>query len=362
MATMVMHPKPATLFAKVRPLDDATHRTQLCAKRPIRPSQVLAVKTPSVRASTVSAALAIKTPSVRVSTVSSAPAPTAAAAAAVEQRHRPRLHLGMFEIGKPLGKGKFGRVYLARHRTSGYVCALKVLQKDEVTAEGAEAHVRREIEVHSRLRHPAVIGFYGWFHDARRIFIIQEFAAGGELYKSLRRAGRFSQRRAAVYAAQVGQSLAYLHARDVMHRDLKPENILVGLHGELKLADFGYSVHAPSNRRGTICGTLDYLPPEMLNQRKVSYTRAVDQWTLGVLTYEFLTGEPPFEDEPHQTKRRIVAGDLKPLPSSICPEAKDFVYSLLDQDPAKRLPLTEVMNHPWIRMHCEKKRPSHKGA
>ncbi|KAJ2956546.1 hypothetical protein NQ176_g11313 [Zarea fungicola] len=138
-----------------------------------------------------------------------------------------------------------------------------------------------------------------------------------------------------------------------MHRDLKPENILVGLHGELKLADFGYSVHSPGNRRQTICGTLDYLPPEMLNQRHVSYTSAVDQWTLGVLTYEFLTGEAPFEDSPQATKRRIVLGDMKPLPSSISPEAQDFVYSLLQQDPAKRLPLTEVMNHPWIKMHCK---------
>ncbi len=309
MATMIMQPRPATLFAKMRPLEDSTQRTQLCAKRPIRPSQAFAVKTPSARGSTTSA-----TP--------------AATAAAAEHLHRPKLHLGLFEIGKPLGKGKFGRVYLARHRASGYVCALKVLHKDEVAAEGAEAHVRREIEVHGQLRHPGVIGFYGWFHDSRRIFLIQEFAAGGELYKSLRRAGRFSQRRAAVYAAQVGQSLAYLHGRNIMHRDLKPENILVGLHGELKLADFGYSVHSPGNRRETICGTLDYLPPEMLNQRKVTYSRAVDQWTLGVLTYEFLTGEPPFDDEPHMTKRRIVAGDMKPLPSSICPEARDFVYSV----------------------------------
>lgn len=302
MATMVMQPKPATLFAKVRPLEDSTQRTQLCAKRPIRPSQAVATKTPG-----------------RLSTTPAPPPPAEA---------KPRMHLGMFEIGKPLGKGKFGRVYLARHRRSGFVCALKVLNKDEVRAEGAEAHVRREIEVHSRLRHPSVIGFYGWFHDSRRIFIIQEFAAGGELYKSLRKAGRFSQRRSAKYAAQVGQSLAYLHSKNIMHRDLKPENILVGLHGELKLADFGYSVHSPGDRRQTICGTLDYLPPEMLNQRSVTYTRAVDQWTLGVLTYEFLTGEAPFEDTPHMTKRRIVLGDMKPLPSSISPEAKDFVYSV----------------------------------
>lgn len=241
---------------------------------------------------------------------------------------RPDLHLGLFEIGKPLGKGKFGRVYLAKHRDSGFICALKVLNKDEIRREGAEVHVRREIEVHGNIRHPGVLGFYNWFHDSRRIILILEYAPGGELYKSLRREGRFPERRAAKYAAQVAQALSYLHSKNIMHRDIKPENILVGAHGELKLADFGYGVHAPSNRRETLCGTLDYLPPEMLGSGKVNYTNAVDQWTLGVLTYEFLTGEAPFEDSPVLTQRRIVRGDMKPLPDSISPEAREFVHSV----------------------------------
>ena len=113
-----------------------------------------------------------------------------------------------------------------------------------------------------------------------------------------------------------------------MHRDIKPDNILIGLRGELKLADFGYSVHAPSNRRKILCGTLDYLPPEMLSSTEVKYTKTVDQWTLGVLPYEFLTGEASFEDTHVMTQRRIVKGDLKPLPSSISPEAQDFVHSV----------------------------------
>lgn len=79
-----------------------------------------------------------------------------------------------------------------------------------------------------------------------------------------------------------------------MHRDIKPENILIGINGELKIGDFGWSVHAPSNRRNTLCGTLDYLPPEMVENRE--HTDKVDLWALGVLTYEFLVGAPPFED------------------------------------------------------------------
>ncbi|AEO62542.1 uncharacterized protein THITE_2073368 [Thermothielavioides terrestris NRRL 8126] len=263
-----------------------------------------------------------------------------------------RLHLSQFEIGRPLGKGKFGRVYLVRHRESGFICALKVLDKAQIAREKAEVHVRREIEVHSNLRQPGILGFYNWFHDERRIFLVLEYAAGGELYRLLRREGRFPEKRAARYSAQVAAALRYLHSKHVMHRDIKPENILIGLYGELKLADFGYSVHAPSNRRGTLCGTLDYLPPEMVAAGRKKYSGAVDQWTLGVLTYEFLTGEAPFEDSPAMTTRRIERGDMKPLPASISKEAKHYVHSLLVLDPSKRLSFDDALAHPWIVKHC----------
>lgn len=112
----------------------------------------------------------------------------------------------------------------------------------------------------------------------------------------------------------MADALSYLHKKHVIHRDIKPENLLIGLNGELKIGDFGWSVvrpagrmgircrrgpkltvwqHAPSNRRSTLCGTLDYLPPEMVEGKE--HTAAVDLWALGVLTYEFVVGEPPFE-------------------------------------------------------------------
>ncbi|KAH7121233.1 serine/threonine-protein kinase-like protein [Dendryphion nanum] len=265
-------------------------------------------------------------------------------------------HLGMFEIGKPLGKGKFGRVYLAKERNSGFVCALKVLHKSELQQGKVEKQVRREIEIQSHLAHPNVLRLYGHFHDAKRIFLILEFAGKGELYKHLRREQRFPEWKAAQYVAQMAAALKYLHKKHVMHRDIKPENILVGLHGEIKISDFGWSVHAPNNRRNTMCGTLDYLPPEMLQPRGGSkenfYTEKVDLWSLGVLTYEFLVGEAPFEDTQVMTTRKICRGDYQ-VPNFVSPEAKDLIKRLLVLDPEKRIALEDVERHPWILKHCK---------
>ncbi|GAB0131974.1 Serine/threonine-protein kinase ark1 [Epichloe bromicola] len=266
-----------------------------------------------------------------------------------------QFHLGMFEIGRPLGKGKFGRVYLARERSSGFICALKVLHKNELQSGGVERQVRREIEIQSNLRHPNVLQMFGHFHDNKRVFLILEFAGKGELYKHLRRESRFPEWRAAQYIAQMASALRYLHRKHVIHRDIKPENILVGIHGELKISDFGWSVHAPNNRRKTMCGTLDYLPPEMIKPGSSEnyYTEKVDLWSLGVLTYEFLVGEAPFEDTPVMTQRRIARADMS-VPSFVSSEAGDLIKRLLVLDPEKRISLDQVQVHPWILKHCVK--------
>ncbi|GAO13240.1 uncharacterized protein UV8b_03655 [Ustilaginoidea virens] len=302
------------------------------------------------------AAAAARASSVEEADDSDTKAAAAAAAALVQQPRGPKqFHLGMFEIGRPLGKGKFGRVYLARERSSGFICALKVLHKNELQSGGVERQVRREIEIQSNLRHPNVLQMFGHFHDNKRVFLILEFAGKGELYKHLRRENRFPEWKAAQYIAQMASALRYLHRKHVIHRDIKPENILVGIHGELKISDFGWSVHAPNNRRKTLCGTLDYLPPEMIKSGGSDnyYNEKVDLWSLGVLTYEFLVGEAPFEDTIVMTHRRIARADMT-IPSFVSREASDLIKRLLVLDPEKRISLDQVQVHPWIVKHCVK--------
>jgi serine/threonine protein kinase len=136
---------------------------------------------------------------------------------------------------------------------------------------------------------------------------------------------------------------------DIIHRDIKPENILVGLQGEIKLADFGWSVRTPSNRRRTMCGTLDYLPPEMVEQK--TYNTKVDNWTVGVLCYELLVGNPPFETEnQNMTYQRIVNTEYA-FPPHVKPRAQDLIKRLLQYKANARLELEKVQRHDWVREH-----------
>ena len=132
-----------------------------------------------------------------------------------------------------------------------------------------------------------------------------EDAPGGELFKELRKQpkGRFEESLAYNYINQMTNALIYLHSKHIIHRDIKPENLLNSM-GTIKIADFGWSIHAPSARRKTLCGTLDYLPPEMVDRR--DHDEKVDIWCLGVLCYEFCTGRQPFEPRSHkETYERI---------------------------------------------------------
>jgi aurora kinase len=237
-------------------------------------------------------------------------------------------NLRMFEIGRPLGRGRFGRVYLARERGSGYVCALKVLYKKEMQQAKTERQVRRGIEIQSNLRHPNILKLLSHFHGSKRVFLVLDFASKGDLSTHLRRENRFPEWKAAQYIEQIAQALKYMHRKHVIHRDLKTENILLGVYGEIKISDFGSSIHAPApiNRRHTFCGTLDYLSPEMIEaeSQNISYSQEVDLWALDILTYEFLVGEPPFQDTQMMTLRRIAKGEMT-VPSFVSPEAKDVI-------------------------------------
>eukprot|EP01084_Bolivina_argentea_P000126 232_1 len=257
--------------------------------------------------------------------------------------------LNDFDVGKSLGRGKFGNVYLVREKKSRFVCALKVLFKSQLQKANVIHQLRREIEIQSHLRHENILRLYGYFYDEHRVYLILEYAEHGELYKILQEKGRLSEPEVAKYIYHLSLALKYCHDKNVIHRDIKPENLLIGHKGHIKIADFGWSVHSPDIRRTTLCGTLDYLPPEMVEGR--GHDHNVDIWSLGVLTYEFLIGKPPFESKNTGQTYRAISKVYVRYPNYVSDLAKDFIGGLLQKSPCQRMLLENVAKHPWIVKH-----------
>lgn len=305
--------------------------------------------------------------------------------------------LSDFELGPRIGAGGFGEIHLARERVTSSVTVLKSLRKRRIERLRVRRHVAHEIEIQGHLRHPGVLKLYGFFWDETHIHLMLEHAPRGDLAAALRRRGAFDESSAARSTAEIAEAVAYCHRLHVIHRDLKPQNILIGRRGEHKLADFGWAAHTvPGERRWTLCGTLDYLPPEMV-QVTVGHSFGVDVWCIGVLAYELLHGAPPFAAASYlETYQRILAatptfpeeeeetsgrpsgpigsqarasagaekssatrGGRAGPPTAV---ARDFVVSLLRRDPGERPPAEDVAKHPWLTRHRVNQGGSHTSA
>ncbi|KRZ36153.1 Aurora kinase A [Trichinella pseudospiralis] len=242
-----------------------------------------------------------------------------------------------FDIGRPLGRGRYGHLYLARVKERHVIVALKVLFKSQLIKAGVEIQLRREIEIQFKLKHPNILRLHGYFHDDLRVVLILEYASKGELYAMLREEQKFSEERSANYMRQLVSAVSYMHSQSVIHRDIKPENILVDSRDPILFTSF---------RRRTVCGTLDYLPPEMICHG--SHDEKVDIWALGVLLYEFLVGDPPFFAPSQKATMRLISACEFTIPDTVSDGAKDVISKLLKKDPTERMLLDELMIHPWM--------------
>lgn len=243
-----------------------------------------------------------------------------------------------FELVRPLGTGTFGRVYLARYRAVIKYFALKKLRKVDVYRLKQADHVQNERTLLSRLNHPFIIRLYAAMQDERHLYMLMEYAPGGELFQYLRQAGRLSLDSARFYTAEIVLALEYLHAFGVTYRDLKPENLLLDAEGHLKLADFGFAKVVP-DLTYTLCGTPEYLAPEIILGH--GYGRSVDWWALGILLFEMLTGNPPFNgDTPTAVYERTLKGRVT-YPAGLSAITVDLLSGLLTLDVTKRLGCSE---------------------
>lgn len=255
-----------------------------------------------------------------------------------------------FELGKPLGTGRFGQVWLAKHREKKYIVALKMIQMSDVKNDTDVKNLRREVEVSLSLDHPNILKMYGYFYDSLRLYFILEYAGKGDIWKLLRQSSHFTEQQASKYIKQVCSALKYMHSRNIIHRDIKPENILIGCDGELKLADFGWSVYNRDKKRNTFCGTAEYLSPEMCKESVYDYS--ADIWSLGILCYEFCTGVTPFAGKQNlrATKQKILTSELE-FPPYLSEECTDFIFKCCHKVPSERMQLDDALKHKFILKH-----------
>jgi serine/threonine protein kinase len=216
-----------------------------------------------------------------------------------------------------------------------------------------------------QLDHPFIVKLYSAFQDARNLYMNLEFVVGGELFTFLSTYQNFTVDIARFFAAEIVCVLEYLHARKIVYRDLKPENVLIDQHGHIKICDFGFAKHL-QDRTYTVCGTMDYLSPEIIKKRGHGF--GVDFWALGVIIFEMITGYPPFDDDnPIGVCSKILNGDVT-FPDFLDDDTVSIIRGLLTEDLTQRLGCMEgkfrdLMLHPffasvdWNKCYQRKLRP-----
>ncbi|PSK42424.1 hypothetical protein B9Z65_4338 [Elsinoe australis] len=264
-----------------------------------------------------------------------------------------------FELIKTLGTGTFARVWLVRFANAkgddkDRVFALKKLRKVDIIRLKQVEHVRNERNVLAGVAgHPFITTMVASFQDHETLYMLLDYCPGGEVFSYLRRARRFNEATSQFYAAEIVLILEFLHDKQgVAYRDLKPENILIDADGHLKLVDFGFAKKVENRETYTLCGTPEYLAPEVI--RNTGHGLAVDWWAFGILIYEFLVGQPPFWDQnPMKIYEQIVEGKIR-FPSAMSSDARDIISGLCTVDVAKRLGHTRggasaVKAHAWFK-------------
>ncbi|OXA43935.1 calcium/calmodulin-dependent protein kinase type 1 [Folsomia candida] len=257
-----------------------------------------------------------------------------------------------FEMKDVLGTGAFSQVRLAQSKEDPSVMyAIKIIDKKAL--KGKEDSLENEIKVLRRLTHPNIVQLLDTYEDKTRVYLVMELVTGGELFDRIVEKGSYTEKDAADLIKQVLAAVEYMHDQGVVHRDLKPENLLYYCSDEdskIMISDFGLSKMEDSGIMATACGTPGYVAPEVLAQKP--YGKAVDVWSIGVISYILLCGYPPFYDENDANLfAQILKGEFEfdsPYWDEISDSAKDFIRMLMCVDTDKRFTCSQALQHPWI--------------
>uniref|UniRef100_A0A8C6KY38 Protein kinase C n=1 Tax=Nothobranchius furzeri TaxID=105023 RepID=A0A8C6KY38_NOTFU len=260
--------------------------------------------------------------------------------------HQPKFTIEDFTLHKMLGKGSFGKVFLAELKRSGQFFAVKALKKDVVLMDDDVECTMVERRVLSLAwENPFLTHLYCTFQTKENLFFVMEYLNGGDLMFHIQNCHKFDLHRATFYAAEIICGLQYLHSKGIIYRDLKLDNVLLDSDGHIKIADFGMCKEnmQDESRTSTFCGTPDYIAPEILLGQK--YNSSVDWWSFGVLLYEMLTGQSPFHGCDEEELFQSIRTDNPVYPSWLTKAAKDILVKLFVREPEERLGVKGNIRH-----------------
>ena len=256
-----------------------------------------------------------------------------------------------FQIIKELGAGSFGHVYLVKHKVTKAEYAIKAIDKRNKTNQEEKPYFRREIEVMYKIHHPNVVKLYGHFEDNNYCYFIMEYISKGNVYGLIPsdKKKRINPKVVATLMKDVISAVYYLHNMNpiIIHRDIKPENVLLADNLVAKLTDFGWSNYMQEDeKRTTVCGTPIYLAPEIIKEQ--GHDEKVDIWCIGVLCFELITGNVPFQGNDIDTLKDNILHLKITWPKDINIDAKNLIKKILKSDPASRISLEEMLQHPFF--------------
>uniref|UniRef100_A0A8C6PPM2 protein kinase C n=1 Tax=Nothobranchius furzeri TaxID=105023 RepID=A0A8C6PPM2_NOTFU len=269
----------------------------------------------------------------------------------VPTRH---LHLTLdhLQLLKVLGKGSFGKVMLAELKGKGQFFAVKVLKKDVVLMDDdVECTLVEKRVLSLAWENPFLTHLYSTFQSKEHLFFVMEYLNGGDLMFHIQEKGRFEVARATFYAAEIIVGLQFLHSKGVIYRDLKLDNIMLDKDGHIKIADFGMCKEkiTATEKASTFCGTPDYIAPEILLGQKYSFS--VDWWSFGVLVFEMLVGQSPFQGDDEDELFEAIRTDNPDYPRWLNKESKNLLEQLFIREPSKRLGVVgNIREHPFFKV------------
>lgn len=267
-----------------------------------------------------------------------------------------------YSRGKMLGKGGFAKVYLCTSMDTNRSYAVKIVPKANLVKSRARQKLQAEIKIHRSLKHKHICEYKHFFEDKTHCYILLELCHNQSMNELIKRRKKLTEPEAKYYLSQLLQAVQFMHNVNVIHRDLKLGNLFLDKHLRVKVGDFGLAskLSASDEKRKTICGTPNYIAPEVIdgNKEKRGHSFEVDVWSMGVIFYTFLIGKPPYESKDvKSTYQRILKNEYSfPSHIPISQHARDLIASMLQTRPDRRPSLETIMQHPFFT-HDPKKIP-----